>query len=254
MMNFDISQILDQWDYESGQIVVRRFKGKDGSEKIQLRVDLGVLQMNATGRPDGKKPFGHESLLEHYLLQLERHRAVNATEEGFVLRAEDCAKLQQEGIQYHHRYICLYQLEDFAGVIRDTERNLKVFDFAQAHAENEEMAWSLQQFRPQVVMMRVRAKGALATESKDFLKAIDLILHALEDLREFYRTHARQDLLEQSPEIHSLEAWLQEVQAKRPRTEREKLESELEDAVRVEDYEKAAKVRDALKNLKPSTP
>ena len=69
-MNFDISPLLDQWDYEPGQIVVRRFKAKDGMEKIQLRVDLGLLQMNAIGRPDGKKPFGHESLLEHYLLQL----------------------------------------------------------------------------------------------------------------------------------------------------------------------------------------
>ena len=169
------------------------------------------------------------------------------------MRGEDCAKLQQESIQYHHRYICLYQLEDFEGVVSDTERNLKVFDFAQEHGESEEMSWSLQQFRPQVMMMRVRAKGALALKANDFVKAVDLILHTLEDLREFYRGHARQDLLEQSPEIHSLEAWLQEIQAKRPLTEREKLETELEDAVRAEDYEKAAKVRDALRNLKPST-
>jgi len=43
--------------------MVRTLKGKDGMPKIQLRVDLGLLQMNAEGRPDGKKPFGHESLL-----------------------------------------------------------------------------------------------------------------------------------------------------------------------------------------------
>jgi hypothetical protein len=61
-MSFDISALLDQWDYQPGQVVVRKFRGKDGQDKIQLRVDLGLLQMNAKGRPDGKRPFGHESL------------------------------------------------------------------------------------------------------------------------------------------------------------------------------------------------
>ena len=51
-MNFDISHLLDQWDYQPGQVVVRKFVGKDGQEKIQLRVDLGLLQMNAEGRPE----------------------------------------------------------------------------------------------------------------------------------------------------------------------------------------------------------
>ena len=31
-MDFDISHLLDQWDYQPGQVVVRRFKGKDGKE------------------------------------------------------------------------------------------------------------------------------------------------------------------------------------------------------------------------------
>ena len=36
-MSFDIAQLLEEWEYQAGQIVVRRFKGKDGKEKIQLR-------------------------------------------------------------------------------------------------------------------------------------------------------------------------------------------------------------------------
>jgi hypothetical protein len=69
-MSIDISDLLEQWDYVPGQVVVRKFRGKNGLDKIQLRVDLGLLQMNATGRPDGKRPFGQESLLEHYQEQL----------------------------------------------------------------------------------------------------------------------------------------------------------------------------------------
>ena len=250
-MNFDISQILEQWDYESGQVVVRKFKGKDGQEKIQLRVDLGLLQMNATGRPDGKKPFGQQSLLDHHIAQLEKFRkAHDGDDEGFSLKGEDCSRLQQEAIQYHHRYICLFQLEDYEGVIRDTERNLEAFDFVQHYSESEEMAWALQQFRPQLLMMRIRARGAVALRENGHLKVMKLIEEGLEEIRNFYREHSRHDLLEQSGEIQSLEAWLQEVTSKRPQTEREKLETALDEAVRAENYEKAAKVRDALRNLK----
>jgi hypothetical protein len=253
-MSFDISHVLNEWPYQPGDIQVRRFKGKDGCEKIQLRVDVGLLQMNGQGRPDGKRPFGHESLLEHHQARLERHRKANGGEEaGFKLTAEDCAKLQQEAIQYYHRYICLFQLKDFAGVIRDTERNLEVFRFVKKHADSDELAWMLQQFTPQLLMMQVRAQGALALEDKNYVDALDLIKAGLEEIREFYRQQARQDLVEHGSEISFLENWLQEIQAKRPLSEKEKLELALNEAVGREDYEKAAEVRDALRNLKQSS-
>ena len=249
-MNFDIAHLLDRWDYQPGQVVVRRFKGRDGLEKIQLRLDLGLLQMNAEGRPDGKHPFGHESLLEHYESQLEKYLETHhRNEEGFVLKAEDCTKLQQEAIQYHHRYICLFQLEDYDGVIRDTERNLEVFDFVEQFAETDDLAWSLQQFRPQLLMMQIRAKGTLALKDNNFTATIRVIEGGLEEIREFYREQSRLDLMEQSGEIHSLEAWLREIHGSRPLSEREKLEHALNEAVEREDYEKAAEMRDALRNL-----
>lgn len=252
-MNFDISHFLEQWDYQPGEVAVRRFKSKDGTEKIQLRVDLGLLQMNASGRPDGKRPFGHESLLQHYQAKLEKYRRIHgASDEGFTLKADDCAKLQQEAIQYHHRYICLFQLEDYPAVIRDTERNLVVFTFVNEYAESDELSWSLQQFGPQLLMMRIRARGMQALRDNRHEEAVEAIRDGLDEIRDFYRQHSRQDLLDQSGEIHSLESWLQEIQNKRPLSEREKLEHALEEAVRQEDYEKAAQVRDALRNLKAS--
>ena len=44
-MSFDISDILADWPYEPGQISARKITGDDGKEKIQLRLDLGLLQM-----------------------------------------------------------------------------------------------------------------------------------------------------------------------------------------------------------------
>ncbi len=252
-MNFDISQLLDQWEYQAGDIVVRKFVGKDGQEKIQLRVDLGLLQMNLSGRPDGKQPFGHDTLLEHYLAKLAKHRQKHdGNDEGFRLSAEDCARLQQEAIQFHHRYICLFQLKDYAGVVRDTERNLKVFDLVQKYAESEELAWSLQQLRPQLLMMQIRAQGSHALEANHYEEAINAVEQGLERIRAFYREHSHPDMVEQSGEVQSLEMWLQEIKSTRPLSEREKLENALKEAVRREDYERAAKVRDSLRNLKTS--
>jgi hypothetical protein len=254
-MDLDISHLLEHWDYKPGQVVVRKFKARDGTEKIQLRVDLGLLQMNAHGRPDGKQPFGHASLFEYYQARLYKHLAENdGNAEGFQLKAEDCSKLQLESLQFHHRYICLLQLGDYVGVTRDTERNLTVFEFVGKHAESDELAWSLRQFQPQLMMIHTRAQAMQSLETGDYETAIGQVEEGLEEIRSFFREHSRHELIEQSGEVQSLEAWLTEIRANRPLSAREKLENALSDAVKREDYEKAAQVRDALRNLKTEEP
>jgi protein-arginine kinase activator protein McsA len=52
--------------------------------------------------------------------------------------------------------------------------------------------------------------------------------------------------------MQSLENWREEISAKRPLSRREKLERALHEAINSEDYERAAKVRDELRNLKPA--
>ncbi len=249
-MDFDISRLLDKWEYQPGQVVVRRFKAKDGTEKIQLRVDLGLLQMNAEGRPDGKRPFGYPSLLEHFQARLYKHVAAHGgSDEEFLLKAEDCSKLQLEALQFHHRYICLLQLEDYPGVIRDAERNLAVFEFVDKYAESDEIAWALQQFKPQLLMILTRARAAEVLKVDDFEQAVQHVEGGLEQIKAFYRECGTPEAGEQSPEVLSLQEWLEEIRAKRPLSARERLERALHDAIKCEDYERAAKVRDQLKNL-----
>lgn len=249
-MDFDISHLLDHWDYQPGQVVVRKFKARDGRDKIQLRVDLGLLQMNAEGRPDGKRPFGHNSLFDYYQNRLYKHVGENSgADESFKLKADDCAKLQLEALQYHHRYICLLQLEDYSGVVRDAERNLAVFNFVGKHAETEDLAWSLRQFQPQLMMILTRARAMQSLKTNDYGVAITQVEQGIEEVRAFYTEHARAELAEQSGELHSLENWLTEIRANRPLTARERLEQALSEAVQQEDYEKAAQMRDALRDL-----
>ena len=134
-------------------------------------------------------------------------------------------------------------------MVRDTERNLDVFDFVEEHAESRELAWSVQQLRPQLLMMQVRAKSSLALESGDHDAAIAAIHAGIEQLRDFYTRVERVDLADQSAEVLSLQAYLEEVRSTRPLSERERLEQALEEAIRREDYEKAAQCRDKLKEL-----
>src|SRR5258708_39549209 len=64
LSNKDITPVLKGWDYEPGTINVRKVAGADGSPKLQMRLDLGVLQMEMTGRPDAVRPHGRAWLLD----------------------------------------------------------------------------------------------------------------------------------------------------------------------------------------------
>ena len=248
-MSFDMSHLLEQWDYQPGQVMVRKFKGKDGAQKIQLRVDLGLLQMNAEGRPDGKRPLGHESFYAFCVHKLELHREEHGDEEAFRLKADDCSRLQAEALQFHHRCICQLQLEDYEAAARDSSRNLEVFDFADEYAETDDMSWSLRQFHPQVLMLNVRAAASTHLHTSNYKKAIKEIEEGLEELKQFYESCGNTEYADQSPEFLSLETWLEDVKNQRPLSKREKLELDLQKAIQLEDFEKAAKVRDALRKL-----
>ncbi len=253
-MNWDISHILNDWHFKPGEAMVRRFIGKDGVEKIQMRIDLGILQMNAAGRPDGKLPHGKPSYFKHLQDKLEHFEAENSgADNEFQLKSRECYKLQQEAIQYHHRYICYFQLEDYANVIRDTERNLEAISFAIQYAPSEENTWNLRQLTPQLLMMRTRATAAQCLTRNNHSQAIRNIKEGLDQLRAFYHSISRPELADNSSEAQALETWMEELKDQRPLSKRERLERELYKAIQQENFEKAAKVRDEIRNLESSS-
>src|SRR5438128_11714300 len=101
----DITPVLNDWEYEAGTINVRKINGLDGKPKLQMRLDLGLLQMELTGRPDGAKPHGFDSLLEYYEEQLNEHKSTNGSELGFHLTSTECQSLREEAAMYYHRYL-----------------------------------------------------------------------------------------------------------------------------------------------------
>ncbi|MCX6916994.1 MAG: hypothetical protein NT167_28810, partial [Verrucomicrobia bacterium] len=128
-MTLDITATLADWPYEPGQVSARRIQGADGRDKIQLRLDLGLLQMETSGRPDGVKPHGCESLLDYYEHQRQSHLAENKPAEAFSLDERACETLRAEGMMFYHRYLAAFVLEDYDLVERDALRNLRLMDF-----------------------------------------------------------------------------------------------------------------------------
>ena len=104
-MSDDIGRLLKSWKYSANDVNVRIIDGQDGGKKLQMRIDLGLLQMELDGRPDGKRPHHYDSYLSYF-----EDRAKTSLQNGgasFSLSNVDCLRLQQEAIQFYHRYIAL---------------------------------------------------------------------------------------------------------------------------------------------------
>jgi len=179
--NLDLNNLLDGWPHEPGQVKARKIVGRDGREKIQLRIDLGLIQMELHGRPDGHRPNGFESLLQYH----QARAASTSDGQIYSLSEADVIALQQEGVQYYNRYLSLFQLRDFHNVIRDTERNLEMFDFVGEHCSDEDSKWTLEQFRPYVTMMNTRARASLELQEGNTLGAVKIIEAEKKRLRSF---------------------------------------------------------------------
>jgi hypothetical protein len=245
-MTLDLNSLLNDWPHESGSIKVRKISGLDGREKLQLRIDLGLLQMEMTGRPDGQRPHNCESLLLYHQRRAARAEARGDT---YELSPDQCNELQQEGIQFYHRYLSLFQINDFPAVIRDTQRNLDLFEFVAAHTERDEVAWSFQQFRPYVLMMNTRAKASILLGDGRFGDAMREIERGRDAIQDFFQQSSFPELGQKSSELAFLEEWLEEVSSKRPLSRLEIMQREMETAIASELYERAAELRDAIKLL-----
>jgi hypothetical protein len=242
----DITPVLKSWDFEAGTINVRKVSGLDGSPKLQMRLDLGLLQMEMTGRPDGGRPHGRESLLDFFEEQLQEHTRKTGTEMGFALTSAQCQSLREEAAMYYHRYLSLFVLEEFPGVVRDTERNLRVLDLCSKFATEEQDRLILEQYRPYITMMNAKARASIHLEHKKYAEAIKHVEEGMEKIREFYERFGQEEAFAKSNEVRVLRRFSREIQRKLPVDPMERLRRKLERAVREERYEDAARLRDEI--------
>jgi hypothetical protein len=242
----DISQVLKGWEYEPGTINVRKITGTDGLPKLQMRLDLGLLQMELDGRPDGVRPHGHESLLDYFEKRLKDHRKKNGTELGFHLNASQCQSLREEALMYYHRYLSLFVLGEFIGVARDTARNLRVLDLCGKYASNEQDRLVLEQYRPYIIMMNARALASIEFDAANYRRAMVIVKRGLKDIRQFFAKFGQEEAYHHSNEVRILKRFAREIRRKLPVDPLKQLQGQLNRAVKEERYEEAARLRDEI--------
>ncbi len=249
MPSRDLRIITDDWPYEPGQINVRKIKGLDNRIKIQMRVDLGVLQMEVEGRPDGRRPYDHESFLEYQLKRVEAHQRRNGTDLGFVLDGEECREIREEALQYYQRYLANFVLEEYEAVVRDTKRNLEALDLCAKYSGSDDDRYALEQYRPYIVMMNVRSKALSAMQKGQFRTALAHVETGLKSLKEIFSRMGEPRAYRYSGESQILRALRKEIRRHLPADPVATVRRKLNRAVAEERYEDAARLRDELQSL-----
>lgn len=253
MSYIDLHETMLDWPYDADQISVRKVLGVDGNVRLQLRVELGILQMEPTGRPDGTRPFGCESLLEYHQLRAERHETANGTPLGFSLSPQECQELRVEASLYYRRYVALFVLEEYANVVTDASRTLAIMDLFQEHAMEPADRTSLESFRPYVIMMIARAQAYNALEHDEPASALAHANRGILQLEQASEETFEFDMLEQSEEMRMLRQLVTEVTRQMPHNSLVAKRNALRSALDEERFEEAARLRDELKELQPDS-
>jgi len=247
-MSDDITSLLNEWEYDPFSHV-RKIIGDDGREKIQVRVELGLLQMEVDGRPDGKRPYGMASLLDYYESQLQEHISQSGAEEGFVLDTEACEELRQEALLYYHRYVLFFELEDYDRTVRDTERNTRLFDFVWKYARDKKDAVELEQYRPYIIRMNASARALRDAQHRDYDSAVKHVKSAVEKIESLPPMDNPTFLFEKNRSLSVLKGMIKELEARQPPTKLDALRKALSRAVNEERFEDAAGLRDEIRKL-----
>lgn len=253
-MSQDIDSILQNWEYDP-QANVRKLWGEDGIQKLQVRVDQGafqgIMQMNLDGRPDGKRPYGFEFALDYYRKGLENYRERHAgNSAGFTLDRAACQELFDESARVYGRYVFLLQLKDYKRVIRDTERNMGLFRFVNAHAEAEEDRLNLEKWWPYILRIHATARALLVFQEKQYQEALAIVRQAAEQIRSLPEVQAEEFFAERERSQQALAELEEELSRNRPLSQEELLQQELQQAIDREEFERAATLRDQLRRLR----
>jgi hypothetical protein len=247
-MKLDITEILNEWEYDP-ENHIRILRLKDGREILQVRQPLGIEQYELEGRPDGKHPFNKESVLQEYLDRLEYHKLLFSSDETFHLTHNDFLLLQDEGMLYYARYLILYQIGDFERTSKDTEHNLKICELVDKFMDDDDFKNELLQYRPYILRMNALANAMLQMQKKLKGVAKEILKSAIDFIQNIPNINTPTFKIEKSRALETLRTTLLEI-SDNAFSEVEKLQIELEKAVELENYEKAAKIRDKIKKLK----
>ena len=115
----DIDQILRDWPYEPGEVSARLVRAGDGCEVLQMRVEMGILQLKSTPAPMAKRPAAATRTSITCSSLASCTRAICPP-----LPLREFASADREFLQNCHRRICWLALREFGRATRDADHSL----------------------------------------------------------------------------------------------------------------------------------
>lgn len=232
-----LDDFLSDWEFSPTTLNVRLIKGKDGRDVIQMRVDMGVLQLETTGRPDGESVEGFDTCLE----QLQD---LHLNKSNHELTEQQCMDVDREFMQFYHRRICWLRLQYYHRAVMDADHTLRLMDLCELLSPDEEWTGAHEQYRPFVLFHRTQADALGTLEESSAEEAVQAINAGLETMRRFFEKHDAEEHFEEDELVVRLTELRETL-----RTEYDvgkTLKEQLSAAVEQEQYELAAQLRDEL--------
>src|SRR4051794_36165534 len=183
-MRRDMDETLQGWSYEPdpGEVIAREVRARDGRTVLQIRIELGALQLEVGGRPDGTRPHGFPTYLE-YLRYRASTRGSGAGERAdWTMSPEQCAEADREFVQFYHRRVAWLALQRYDKALLDADHTLALMDFVAEHGISPDYIASHEKFRGLVLFHRTQAAAALALERRRPDEAIDAVREGAERL------------------------------------------------------------------------
>lgn len=244
----DLRKLLKSWPYDPDNDA-RLVRGDDDRELLQVRTPVGIEQYEMDGRPDGARPHGLESALEFHLRRLEEAK-IAGTEKDFQLNSLECGELFSEGTLYYFRYVRLFQLKDWARTIRDTDRNLRAFDFVHHYAGREEDQQYLEKWRPYIIRVHATAAAMQALDQEAYDRGLRIANEAAEKIAALDDLGDETFKFERERSLTAMRELANQIRRNRPLSELEQLEHQMKRAVERQEFERAAQLRDKIKELR----
>jgi hypothetical protein len=160
---------------------------------------------------------------------------------------ENCLEADREFVQFYHRRVAWLSLQRYDKALLDADHTLALMDFIRRHGKGEEYIASHERFRGLVIFHRTQAAAALALERRKPEEAIDAVLEGIETLN-FHQQEwsTENESLETNQSlIDQLQVLAQEI--RKNFAVEKTLREQLDEAVAVEDYERAARLRDQIR-------
>jgi hypothetical protein len=250
-MRRDLDDAIQGWPYdpEPGEVIAREVRARDGRTVLQVRVELGILQMEVGGRPDGTRPHGFASYLDYLRYRAAgRGQAPAGKPSPWTMSSEHRAAADREFVQYYHRRVAWLALQRYDRALLDSDHTLALMDFVRRHGSGEDYIASHERLRGLVLFHRTQAAAALALERRRPDEAIDVVHEGVERIGAHHEEWLAGDDPGETPNLSLIDQLrVLEEEIRKNFAVDKTLREQLDEAVALEDYERAARLRDQIR-------